>query len=94
MVTFDICNGNPGALTFLMLAYEYNPFRAEAAFERMQKNGITGDRLYMFWNDCCGRDVEQALRNLTCMRIEEIVAHINYEGGRGLPVLKKPPIWI
>ena len=43
MVTFDICKGNPGALTFVMLAYEYNPYRAEAAFRRMQNNGITGD---------------------------------------------------
>ena len=47
MVTFDICKGNPGALTFVMLAYEYNPYRAEAAFRRMQNNGITGDKLYM-----------------------------------------------
>ena len=61
MVTFDICKGNPGALTFVMLAYEYNPYRAEAAFRRMQNNGITGDKLYMLWNDCCDRDVEQAL---------------------------------
>lgn len=44
MVTFDICKGNPGALTFVMLAYEYNPYRAEAAFRRMQNNGITGDK--------------------------------------------------
>ena len=52
MVTFDICKGNPGALTFVMLAYEYNPYRAEAAFRRMQNNGITGDKLYMLWNVC------------------------------------------
>ena len=67
MVTFDICKGNPGALTFVMLAYEYNPYRAEAAFRRMQNNGITGDKLYMLWNDCCDRDVEQALVNMECM---------------------------
>ena len=45
MVTFDICKGNPGALTFVMLAYEYNPYRAEAAFRRMQNNGITGGQV-------------------------------------------------
>ena len=72
MVTFDICKGNPGALTFVMLAYEYNPYRAEAAFRRMQNNGITGDKLYMLWNDCCDRDVEQALVNMECMSMEEI----------------------
>ena len=89
MVTFDICKGNPGALTFVMLAYEYNPYRAEAAFRRMQNNGITGDKLYMLWNDCCDRDVEQALVNMECMSMEEIVSHINYEGGRGIHIPKK-----
>lgn len=93
MVTFDICKGNPGALTFVMLAYEYNPYRAEAAFRRMQNNGITGDKLYMLWNDCCDRDVEQALVNMECMSMEEIVFHINYEGGRGIPIPKKENLW-
>ena len=90
MVTFDICKGNPGALTFVMLAYEYNPYRAEAAFRRMQNNGITGDKLYMLWNDCCDRDVEQALVNMECMSMEEIVSHINYEGGRGVSRSTRP----
>lgn len=93
MDTFDICKGNPGALTFVMLAYEYNPYRAEAAFRRMQNNGITGDKLYMLWNDCCDRDVEQALVNMECMSMEEIVSHINYEGGRGIPIPKKENLW-
>ena len=93
MVTLDICKGNPGALTFVMLAYEYNPYRAEAAFRRMQNNGITGDKLYMLWNDCCDRDVEQALVNMECMSMEEIVSHINYEGGRGIPIPKKENLW-
>ena len=94
MVTFDICKGNPGALTFVMLAYEYNPYRAEAAFRRMQNNGITGDKLYMLWNDCCDRDVEQALVNMECMSMEEIVSHINYEGGRGIPIPKKENLFV
>ena len=36
MVTFDICKGNPGALTFVMLAYEYNPYRARIAFANIE----------------------------------------------------------
>ena len=93
MVAFDICKGNPGARTFVMRAYEYNPYRAEAAFRRMQNNGITGDKLYMLWNDCCDRDVEQALVNMECMSMEEIVSHINYEGGRSIPIPKKENLW-
>lgn len=32
MVTFDIAEGNPGALTFLMAAYKIEPFSAEDCF--------------------------------------------------------------
>lgn len=53
MVTFDICAGNPGALQFLMQAYDMDMFKAEQGFQRMQRAGITGARLYMLWNDCC-----------------------------------------
>lgn len=47
MVTFDICAGNPGALQFLMQAYDMDMFKAEQGFQRMQRAGITGARLYM-----------------------------------------------
>ena len=61
MVTFDICAGNPGALQFLMQAYDMDMFKAEQGSQRMQRAGITGARLYMLWNDCCNRDTEAAL---------------------------------
>lgn len=86
MVSFDICAGNPGALTFLMQAYDTDMFRAERGFQRMQDNGITGSRLYMLWNDCCNRDTKKALAVMGKMAVEEIVRHINYEGGRGVPI--------
>ena len=44
MVTFDICAGNPGALQFLMQAYDMDMFKAEQGFQRMQRAGITGAR--------------------------------------------------
>lgn len=83
MVSFNICEGNPGALTFLMLAYDVDMFGAERAFQRMQNNGITGCKLYMLWNDCCNRDTELALKVMKYCSIEKINEHINYEGGRG-----------
>lgn len=88
MVTFDICKGNPGALAFVMEAYERDMFTAEQCFQRMERAGITGDKLYMLWNDCCGRDVGLALETMMCMPTPEIVRHINYEQGRGLPITK------
>lgn len=85
MVSFDICGGNPGALQFLMDAYRVDMFKAEAAFQRMQDNNITGTKLYMLWNDCCGRDTKLAVQIAHAAPIDKIVEHINYEGGRGFP---------
>lgn len=83
MVSFNICEGNPGALTFLMASYDIDMFGAERAFQRMQDNNITGCKLYMLWNDCCDRNTELALKIMTNCSIEKITEHINYEGGRG-----------
>lgn len=93
MVSFDICAGNPGALTFLMQAYDTDMFKAERALQRMQDNGITGSRLYMLWNDCCDRDTAHALEVMLNMSVEDIVRHINYEGGRGIMIPKDTPAW-
>ena len=84
LVSFDICNGNIGALTFLMEAYEIDLFGAEKAFQRMQDNNITGSKLYMLWNDCCDRDTKKALQIMKNNTIQDIDEHINYENGRGI----------
>lgn len=84
MVRLDICEGNVGCLTFVCDAYEFNMFRAERAFQRMQDNNITGCKLYMLWNDCCDRNIEKAVNIMLNNTIEDIVAHINYENGRGI----------
>ena len=85
MVSFEICKGNPGALSFLMSAYDADPFGAEMAFSRMDNHEIVGTMLYMLWNDYCGRDTCQALRVMRLCDPDEIRRHINYEGGRGIP---------
>lgn len=87
MVSFEICEGNPGALSFLMSAYDEDPFGAEVGFTRMNHHGITGTKLYMLWNDCCGRDTRQALKVMRQCDPDEIRRHINYEGGRGIPFM-------
>ena len=85
LVSFDLCEGNPGALSFMMEAYmEHNPFLAERGFERMRDSGITGTRLYMFWNDCCNRNTELAVKIMCEHEIEDITRHINYQYGRGI----------
>ena len=84
MVSFDICEGNPGALTFLIEAYKISPFKAEGSFRRMQDNDITGAKLYMLWNDCCNRETRLALRVMFDYPIEVIKRRINYENGYGI----------
>lgn len=85
MVGFDIWEGNPGALQFLMDAYRIDMFKAETAFRRMQDNNITGTKLYMLWNDCCDRDTKLALQISHTAPVDKILEHINYDGGRGFP---------
>ena len=85
MVSFDLCEGNPVALTFMMQAYSVAMFKAETAFQRMQDNGISGSKLYMLWNDCCNRDTAKAVEIMINNDIEDIVTHINYDNGRGIP---------
>lgn len=85
MVSFGVCAGNPGALTFLMKAYELDMYGAEKAFSRMQENRIFGAMLYMLWNDCCARNTVQALFIMKYCDLDKIREHINYGGGRGIP---------
>lgn len=90
LVDFSITEGNPGALTFLMEAYTKtgNPIKAELAFQRMRNAGITGPRLYMLWNDCCGRDTDQAISIMTEKDITIILHHIDDGKGYGIPFKK------
>ena len=83
LVSFDIVKGNPGALTFLMNAYDLDMFAAEKGFKRMEKAGITGSWLYMLWNDCCNRDTEKAIKAMNEIDIEVIKDHVYRP--RGLP---------
>ena len=89
MVSFDICEGNPGCLTFLMDAYNKFLFRAECAFQRMSDAGIKGAQLYMLWNDCLDRDTARAVEIMFNDPIEDIKEHINYKGGRGIHYSEK-----
>ena len=58
MTPFDIAEGNPGAMTFMLSAYNSYPDLANLALFRMERNRITGSALYMLWNDCCDRDTK------------------------------------
>lgn len=82
--SIEICEGNPGAVTFLVDACKINSTEAEKSFLRMKNNNITGDKLYMLWNDCCDRDTKKAMHIMKYHTIKDILKHINYENGRGI----------
>lgn len=77
--------GNAGAMNFVMEAYALNAQHAEEGFLKMLSTGVVGDKLYMLWNDCCDRDTALAMAVMNVCAEDEILRHINYEQGRGIP---------
>ena len=53
-------NGNPGALMILTMEVRGNDRIAEA----IKYHDLRGDKLYVIFNDCCGRDVDLFDRRL------------------------------
>lgn len=80
--------GNPGAAAFCMEAITVNGFdisKTIAIIERMVVLDITGDKLYMIWNDCCDRDTAKAIKVMLENSKDDLLKHLNYENGRGVP---------
>lgn len=86
MALFELVEGNPGAMTFVRIAYTSYPDLANLAFFRMERNGITGSALYMLWNDCCDRDTKMAVEAALYCPLGFLKDHINKRGGRGLRI--------
>lgn len=83
MVSFEICQGNPGALTFMLDAYGVNMNDAEFGFSRMAEANIMGSELYKLWNDCCGRQTAMAIDLMVKAPIEELKIYVIGDGVRG-----------
>lgn len=80
-----IAGGNPGALQFVMECLKSGNDELIFGLSRMLVCGIAGEKLYMLWNDCCGRDYAKSAKIMMEASIKEIHEHINYENGRGIP---------
>ncbi len=83
----SVSDGNPGAAAFASQAVNF-PLGYEG-LRRMLDNDIKGCRLYMLWNDVCGRDVGLTVTVMNFAEVPDIVEHINYEGGRGYSFTKE-----
>lgn len=83
----QLAQGNPGAMAFTMelLANGDDASRdmAITALKRMDAIGIRGSKLYMLWNDCCGRDSEKAVIEMLNRSTQELTYALI--GGRGTP---------
>ena len=86
-IILSVSKGNPGAAAFCMevMHNENTSNYAAAAIERMNYLDITGDKLYMIWNDCCNRDTEKTLTVMLEKSKDDLIKHLNYENGRGIP---------
>lgn len=52
----EIVEGNPGAISAAVGILKMAATLGETALENAKKYGITGDKLYMLWNDCFNRN--------------------------------------
>lgn len=82
--------GNPGCMMIvfdLINMQEKNdkPDNSAAFLGRMKALDITGEKLYLFWNDCCNRDTKKAVKIGIENSKEDIEKHINYQLGAGIP---------
>lgn len=83
----DVIAGNPGAATFAIEILKNYGALGECVLQKMLDAGIKGDKLYMLWNDCCNRVTGHAVRIMITHDIDDILTHINYAGGRGIPYI-------
>lgn len=91
MMVKEYCGGNIGALSFFFDAIDNDHQKALSGFKRMYDNGITNEKLYMLWNDCCRKDTARAIYIMLHDNVESIHRHINYENGRGIPYTEDEP---
>ena len=80
-----VANGNPGALRFAVDAFMVDGVLARHTCSIALMLSITGDKLYMLWNDCCNRETIKAMFVLMKCKTDDIYSHINYKNGRGIP---------
>lgn len=59
--------GNPGALTCMMQMMNSDPM-ALLDILLFDSMGIYGSKIYMVWNDCCGRDMAKFKETIKAFR--------------------------
>lgn len=102
-IIINLSEGNPGAMTCLAALAQENrerPLVFAEAVRMFDELGLRGAGIYMLWNDCLDRCMAGLVALVDRWRAgkfsaEEILEHVNVEGGRGKPInIQEPRRWI
>lgn len=86
-IVFEVAEGNPGCLQFLLELREIGLL--EMAAITLHKNRITDSRAYQLWNDCCDRKTDMAAEVLMMLQSgqvsrDDVMYYVDQP--RGLPI--------
>ena len=70
-------NGNIGAFTFAREALKIDEKKAIEGLMRLDDINVIGEYLYVFWNDCCDRNTEFAIKVMNEYSAEDILDHLD-----------------
>ena len=85
-----MCEGNPGALTCMMQMIQTDPMTGMLDILLFDSLGIYGSKIYMVWNDCCGRDMAKFKETIQAFRkgkFTEEEIHENLSSVRAKPFI-------
>lgn len=78
-----LSDGNIGAVAFITdvldKAFKEQDELAALALSRAKTFNIVGTKLYLLWNDCCGRDTDKAIRVLAEHSKDDIMEHLTFD---------------
>ena len=95
MTLLRMAEGNPGALTCMIeMINSYES--ALEDIEYLERLEIYGSKIYMLWNDCCGRDIAKLRKTLKYFKsgiITKSEIHENLNRIRAIPFIKEENTW-
>lgn len=78
-----LADGNIGAVAFITdvldKAFKEKDELAALALTRAKTFNIVGTKLYLLWNDCCGRNTDKAIRVLAENSKDDIMDHLTFD---------------
>ena len=89
-IVTKMSEGNPGAMAFVMEVITSVEMGLIKIILPCDTIGLYGSKLYMLWNDCCNRNINEVIRVIEAWRTGKISSREilnNVSQGRGTPFL-------